>query len=365
MSDDDQARDVYMSRVQEEAHYFMLSTGTMPRKERKPIRRRKPTARKTAVRSIFSKPERNASSLEYDSEDSGIEAAAQGKGYESHCITSAEANENSARYIAATDFGATYTSISLLRIDENGNSDPNIIPISNYPDDPRTVMGESSIQVPTQIGYCDNDLEEQLSVEPDSRTYDALLQSDSDEYQVSKSRWYKSKLRETKKNQKTTIWGFEVQNKLNPEMDSAKVNLISGFKLLLDRSEDTKSEREYICNTMEQLQLRKLIAKDENIIATFLTHLFLHAKQQSRDVHGIPASACIEHALSVPILWDAYSRLLFQNAIQIAIEASGFGTMENLFFVSEPEGALTYVLSSSSDYRVRNSIHKYKQLLIN
>ncbi|KFZ25488.1 hypothetical protein V502_00033 [Pseudogymnoascus sp. VKM F-4520 (FW-2644)] len=338
MGDVEQARDVHMSRVQNDAHYLMLSTATMPLQETNPI-----PYSETKVRSIFGRRKRKASSPANDTEESETDSVSEG---------------NRSRHICATDFGATYTSVSILTVDGNGNAGPDLITISNYPDDPRTARGQPSLQVPSEIWYGVDTPKEQPSVELNLKSYDALFEtsSDSDEDQVSKNAWYKSKLRDINKKQTTSIWGFGVQNKLTPEMDRTKVNRISRLKLLLDRSEVTKSEREDLLNTTERLQLCNLIPEDENVIARFLTHLFLHAKQQSRDVHRIPASARIEHALSVPILWDAYSRLLFQNAIQIAIEASGFGTMDNLFFVSEPEGALTYVLSSSSDCRPGDKI---------
>jgi hypothetical protein len=81
----------------------------------------------------------------------------------------------------------------------------------------------------------------------------------------------------------------------------------------------------------------------------------MHAKIQLRREHGISEAAPIEHVLTVPAIWSAEACRKMQKAMATAIKQANFGTVENLFLVSEPEAAATYVLSQYNAVNVCNA----------
>jgi molecular chaperone DnaK (HSP70) len=95
---------------------------------------------------------------------------------------------------------------------------------------------------------------------------------------------------------------------------------------------------------LRRLKRRKIIKENEDVIADYLARLFMHAKAQLKEEGFISDATPIEHVLTVPAIWTADACRKMQKAMTVAIEQAKFGTVEDLFLVSEPEAAATYVL---------------------
>ena len=101
------------------------------------------------------------------------------------------------------------------------------------------------------------------------------------------------------------LWGYKVQEKLGfPDAHRDKANrLISRFKLLLDNSNYTKKIRDRLTPTIESLKRRKIIEKEENLIADYLTFLFRHVKEELSEEHEFTDDYAIEFVFCVPAIW--------------------------------------------------------------
>lgn len=166
------------------------------------------------------------------------------------------------------------------------------------------------------------------------------------------------------------FWGYGIHQMIKPDADLGSINRIAKSKLLLDTSPKTEPVREKLRSIVDKLRKKTKRAgktyvramSDEDIIADYLTQLFLHAKDQLITVHGIPNNVVVEHVLCVPVVWKAKACRTMERAMETAIRASGLGTSKDLFLVSEPEAAAAYIIGKNKVINVRvfslyNSCH--------
>lgn len=265
-------------------------------------------------------------------------------------------DERLAPIIIATDFGTTFSSVAYARRGEGLL--PVVKIIDNYPNDPSYTQGHPSKQVPTENWY-PNQLkfeEESGRITPiqeyipreisEENLYDA--ESDdgrdiangrgSDEEPALDQTTPPPKLR-------SFVWGYGIQAEISEDMDYTKFNRIARSKLLLDKSHHTAKVRNDLEPILRRLKRKKVIIENEDVIADYLARLFTHTKTQLEKEEGLLDATLIEHVLTVPAIWTADACRKMQRAMAIAIEQSNLGTVDNLFLVSEPEAAATYVLS--------------------
>ncbi len=122
---------------------------------------------------------------------------------------------------------------------------------------------------------------------------------------------------------------------------------------MLDDSPDTQKVRDKLRPILNQLKRSGIIKKDEDVIADYLSRLFLHTKEQLILNHGFTDSDSVEHVLCVPNIWSSKACRTMQQAMEIAIRRSELGSLENLFIVAEPEAAATYVLHNNINFRIK------------
>ncbi|KAM3084866.1 hypothetical protein ACMFMG_003312 [Clarireedia jacksonii] len=144
-------------------------------------------------------------------------------------------------------------------------------------------------------------------------------------------------------------WGYEVQDKLmDPDPDKSQYNCIIRSKILLNVSDQTKQIREELRPILKILKSRKCIRSDEDVISQYLERLFKHSKNELLKLGWNPEMQPIEHVLCVPVIWSASACRKMQRAMKIAIQNSPFGSVQDLFLVSEPEAAAAYVLDKNN-----------------
>jgi hypothetical protein len=258
--------------------------------------------------------------------------------------------------IIATDFGTTFSSVAYARRGEGML--PDVKMIDSYPNEPsHYTNGHTSRQVPTESWYPNEATIEEESRSPtpiqgyypegasNGNIYDAesddernINDSPNNEEPPKPHPSPPPKLR-------SFVWGYGIQNEINEDMDHSKFNRITRSKLWLDMSEHTASVRAELDPIFRRLKRKKVIKHNEDVIADYLARLFMHTKAQLKGEGVISDATPIEHVLTVPAIWSADACRKMQKAMAIAIEQAKFGAVKDLFLVSEPEAAASYVLS--------------------
>ena len=231
--------------------------------------------------------------------------------------------------------------------------------VARYPDDVRIIRVRPSLEVPTESWYPNAaqlaeldgpDMDMDLTNIDDENIdiYGVSEQDEEDEDSAEDNGAVGIVPLETVS--RNFLWGYGIHKlMLAPDLDRKKFDRIARFKLLLDTSSHTQEVRADLRPVINRLRRRRMINDEVDVIADYLTQLFKHAKQQIQDTLDTSDSTPIEHVLCVPIVWSSKALRKMQLAMKYAIERSGFGTMENLFLVSEPEAAAAYVLHKSDE----------------
>jgi hypothetical protein len=268
-----------------------------------------------------------------------------------------QSHRNGPSLVVATDFGTTYSSIAFAIRD--GSNLPNIRVISPYPGDPM-IGGHPSMQVPTESWYPTKDQMESLENAAGhcfsknghlkSETAESSDSEEDDEIRETTvdggSLMDLDKSPDSDPSTKVT-WGYGVQSLIRQDVDLRGYKRVLKSKLLLDASNNTQQARNELLPVLKAIKLAKKIKEDDDVIADFLACLFSHAKEQLARDDSIPVGIPIEHVLSVPVVWSAKACRRMQVAMENAITRTTFGTMQDLFFVSEPEAAAQYIVDTA------------------
>jgi hypothetical protein len=277
--------------------------------------------------------------------------------------------EDNRPLIIATDFGTTFSSVAFAR--RGTEQRPVVDTITNFPHDPLSLAGRPTIQVPTESWYPEQSQLDESSLPMEYADTDAHFPEDI--YNASDDENAQSPNDEDMEDGDALetdsapapsgsrthnfIWGYGIREVLaRPDIDHSRYNQISRSKLLLDTSENTERIRKDLRPTLQRLKRGNIIKDDEDVISDYLTELFVHAKRQLIQHHELSQNTKIEHVLCVPVVWKAKACRTMQRAMKTAIEASGLGTMDSLFLVSEPEAAAAYVLGRNREVNVSSSI---------
>ncbi|TGO22352.1 hypothetical protein BPAE_0171g00110 [Botrytis paeoniae] len=251
-------------------------------------------------------------------------------------------NENEVdRLIISTDFGTTFSCVAFA------SSRDEIGIVRGYATDPMSIQKKPRFDVPTESWYPTKAKLEELAIENNADIDEPMLrfddEDDSDDDGINDAQG-QSSLRP-----KIMYWGYEVQDKLSePDLDKKQYNSIMRSKLLLDTSYETEKIREELKPVLKKLKAKKYIKANEDVIAQYLEQLFLHAKRYLKEIRRLKDTTIVEHVLCVPVIWSPSACRNMQSAMEIAIQQSELGSINNLFLVSEPEAAAAYVLEYSN-----------------
>lgn len=267
------------------------------------------------------------------------------------------------KFVISVDFGTTCSSVAYVGL--NSDSQRNRIgleqleDIERFPDSPlKTYLYK---EVPTEISYQTN-TNRQTEVQ-ETVLYDDGCSSEDDSEDSSDSdknastsivarRLQPLKLSAAPPQSNSVHWGFEVQERLrNGEFEKNPCRHLKRFKLMLDRSEVTRSVREAVAAQCRALKDQNLIKEDLDVIADYLDQLFRCVKRELVRVERYEGHEPIEFVLCVPAAWKSSALRSMQFAMATAIKHSGLGSsqgsaVDNLFLVSEPEAAAACILAS-------------------
>lgn len=303
-----------------------------------------------------------------------------------HLLDDPEVPAASKRLIIAVDFGTTYSAVAYVPLEEGestGYLDPaRIRTIQNYPNDTNfaDLYDEMRSEVPTEVIYplaprsvweadldatrddsdedsephedevvsasARNELEAQVNIHSSLSIFDPLGNDDADRMSVDETTSFR--------------WGYgahDVWGRSATHADPTNPPL-SRFKLLLDSGPRTEDIRNELNATLDKLKSKRIIKNRRDVITDFLTHLLQHTKSELESA-GFDDSYNVEMVLCVPAIWSQKACREMQTAMAQAMGRAGFkgvdvknNSVDNLFIVSEPEAAASFVLTEQSDISV-------------
>ena len=95
--------------------------------------------------------------------------------------------------------------------------------------------------------------------------------------------------------------------------------------------------------------LGKLEKTSEDVIADYFNLLFTHTKTRLKSKYGYQEGSALDLVVTIPAIWNLKAREIMVRAAQRAARASSFGAEKEIFLVSEPEAAATYVSETKRD----------------
>ncbi|ETS77294.1 hypothetical protein PFICI_11168 [Pestalotiopsis fici W106-1] len=269
---------------------------------------------------------------------------------------------SSRRLIIAVDFGTTFSCVSYVALEEDDATEylplDRIKTIQNYPNDfDNNNDDPMSKQVPTEILYTLNQTCRDTSRADNPSSEERMDDLTNEENSSSSDAPVSPMDVDEEGNDVSMGWGYDVHDdrRTSAVHNDPNKKLLNRFKLLLDQSPDTDYIRAELRETLTLLKKKKIIKGPLQVIADFLTCLLQHTKSELLQ-EGFDDNWRKEMVLCVPAIWSQKACRDMQTAMAIAMERTNFGgvdaqnnSIENLFIVSEPEAAATYVLASDPD----------------
>ncbi|CZT52886.1 uncharacterized protein RSE6_14288 [Rhynchosporium secalis] len=155
------------------------------------------------------------------------------------------------------------------------------------------------------------------------------------------------------------IWGYEAYHqKYAGDMQYSQMGHVQRAKLTLVNTKHTLDDRKKVLLQLEDLIQKGAIRKHSNtdnvvlsdvqdVITDFLVYVLVHTKQELIEREEFTDDCQISFALSVPTIWSPQSSRILQTCMQEAINMANFGSLAQLFIVSEPEAAATFLIGKS------------------
>ncbi|CZS94244.1 uncharacterized protein RCO7_10355 [Rhynchosporium graminicola] len=282
--------------------------------------------------------------------------------------TSAPPQPSAQNFSLGVDVGVTFTTVAYVTHNLN-QKHPRIDPrevkyITNWPDDG---IAGTRAQIPTEMWFSS------VSVPPyDDGDSDGSKESDSGDNIVLDDRIKlnsaadclsefsaPNKRQASPGNEKISehLWGYSVhQQRYLSSTDRDVMGHIDRPKLILVEASHTDSDRARLSPRLRHLIENGTIQSHGggpedilDVLIYILVKILGHTKRQLTEREGYTPDCPVSFALTVPTIWSARSSRILQNAFQAAIGLTDFGTLvnsslENVFIVSEPEAAATFLL---------------------
>ncbi|TGO22612.1 hypothetical protein BPAE_0161g00170 [Botrytis paeoniae] len=278
------------------------------------------------------------------------------------------------KVVVGLDYGTTFTSVSysIVPID-CGNikgSANDVLSVINWPSDGED--GERR-QVPTESWYSPEPVERHQNDEDeifDENLFDLsqgqhpllFIGADGDTVNEPEDSEMEDEL------SVDFLWGYGVPYQMY-KANSARSQrrLVKRAKLMLVETEYTNEDRKGLRGTFTGLLKEGIIrrhgkrSKTESDmwdsvdpISDYLVKILQHTKEQLKHLHGLTEQTPVDFVMTVPTVWSPEASRVLQTSVKAAIQATTIGnpwatTADNIFLISEPEAAATFLLESSED----------------
>ncbi|KAM0217963.1 hypothetical protein ACHAPQ_008750 [Fusarium lateritium] len=268
-------------------------------------------------------------------------------------------NGDSSRAYVAVDFGETNSAVAYALVPEGTPPETiaanHVQTIRNYPSG--MVASKSDpmrLEVPTQLlypeGWVFRPLDELRAAPPGLGVHDDGDSQINDGTQL--------------------LWGYQV---LEETMQVTQHlgdgdTLLYGFKVFMDRVYHDETPRHHVIETLSRLGEYnpggKIEVPEMLLLVTidFLTRLLKHAKSQIMQKRFTITSS--EIVICVPVIWSQRAIRNMQTCVSIAAKLAGFpgirhedDCISNVFIVSEPEAAATWLQAQGSGIMASSKFH--------
>jgi hypothetical protein len=273
------------------------------------------------------------------------------------------------RFIVGIDYGTTFTSVS-YHVSSDEDDQTRVFPheigvITEWPHDG---LDGNQMQLPTETWY---------SSVPKNRgrpagqfelsNSDSESTSDEEDQRASSATPFDPGKDED--DSAGFYWGYHVPyQKYFEHSPRSEDRRIERLKSMLLRAEYAQEDQRELRPRINRLITDKIIRKFgkkqvpdsqdvQDPITDFLIPVLRHTRRQLIKQEGLTDQCHVSFVLTVPIIWDPTSLRILQTAMEGAIREAKFGTLshgsvDNLFIVSEPEAAATYLVGNSRNMLV-------------
>ncbi|QSZ36109.1 hypothetical protein DSL72_007234 [Monilinia vaccinii-corymbosi] len=280
----------------------------------------------------------------------------------------------SEKVVVGLDYGTTFTSVSYSIVPINsGNikgSTNDVMSVINWPSDGE--HGERK-QVPTESWYSPKPIERHLNDEDEIMDQN-LFDSYNDQHPLilngeGRDRMYDPEDSEMEDELSVDfLWGYDVPYQIyKANSTRSQRRLVKRAKLMLVETEYTNEDRKGLRRTFTGLLKEGTIRRHGkkfktepdmwdavDPISDYLVKVLQHTKEQLKLLHGFTDQTPVDFVMTVPTVWSPEASRVLQTSVKAAIQATTFGmpcsaTADNVFIISEPEAAATFLLESSED----------------
>ncbi|KAF2707547.1 Hsp70 family protein-like protein [Pleomassaria siparia CBS 279.74] len=274
------------------------------------------------------------------------------------------------RIIIAIDFGTTFSSVAYTVLPKGLSPEKvnvsRVKCIGNYPGyEPPPGIPDVRQDVPTELWYddrrdrfingADDDQHPDSENEESSSSDDYVSEGEQSQFEDDGGSEANAATqhRSTRTIPTTQYWGFGVQQRLSmTDIPRNEARPLARFKLNLDRKEETQDIRADLRTILKALCRKKIIKRDTDIYAHYLTHLLRHTKEQLLFSNEIHRDMLTQFVLCVPAKWPMNACRIMQTALEEAVKESGLGEQANcsvhsMFMISEPEAAAECILAET------------------
>ncbi|CCD54394.1 hypothetical protein BofuT4_P124420.1 [Botrytis cinerea T4] len=278
------------------------------------------------------------------------------------------------KVVIGLDYGTTFTSVSYSIVPINcGNmksSANDVLSVINWPSDGED--GERK-QVPTESWYSPEPVERHRNDE-DKIFDENLFDLSQGQHPLLLSGVAGDTINDPEDSEMEDelavdfLWGYGVPYHMyKANSTRSQRRLVKRAKLMLVETEYTNEDRKGLRRTLTGLLKEGIIrrhgkrSKTESDmwdavdpISDYIVKVLQHTKEQLKHLHRFTDQTPVDFVMTVPTVWSPEASRVLQTSVKAAIQATAFGkpwgtTADNVFLISEPEAAATFLLESSED----------------
>ncbi|TGO62414.1 hypothetical protein BOTNAR_0114g00130 [Botryotinia narcissicola] len=286
----------------------------------------------------------------------------------SHLITPKD------KVVVGLDYGTTFTSVSYSILPINcGNmkgSANDVLSVINWPSDGEDGQRK---QVPTESWYSSEPVERHRNDE-DEIFDENLFDLSQGQHPLLLSGIGRDAINEPEDSEMEDefsvdfLWGYSVPYQIyKANSTRSQRRLVKRAKLMMVGTKNTNEDRKGLRSTLTGLLKEGIIRRHGkrfkpesdmwdavDPISDYTVKVLQHTKEQLKNLHGFTDKTPVDFVMTVPTIWSPEASRVLQTSVKAAIQATAFGnpwatTADNIFLISEPEAAATFLLESSED----------------
>jgi hypothetical protein len=282
------------------------------------------------------------------------------------------------KVVIGLDYGTTFTSVSYsivpVKKDNSTAFSKDIMSVVNWPHD---VQAGERKQLPSESWYSSAPVERNRT-ENDEVFEENVFDSFQGKHALlGKSTVHTESIEDSEDSEMEDelsleyLWGYGVPYEVYKANSSrSQRRYIKRAKLMLVETEYTNEDRKGLRTVLNGLLKEGIIrrhgkkSKTEpdmwdavDPISDYLVKVLEHTKEQLQLLHGFTHGTPVDFIMTVPTVWSPEASRVLQTAVKAAIYATSLGkpggtTADNLFLISEPETAATFLLENSENISV-------------